>query len=349
MRYNLHSKSIDALRGIAAAAVFFSHSDAAGLATNAWLSTYKGMIGDFGVYIFFCLSGYLIWRSGNKLVGTPQGLTRYAIHRFTRLVPLYVVNILVVTSLVGLIGSRWAPTFDMWSIIRHLTFTQDLYPSVSRSINPILWTLTHEVMFYAVVPLLIMCGIQSRTKILVTSLLMYAFFIASGLLEFFRFAQIFYAFAFGIFIAGASRKEEIIICLAAAIFGLIALYSERPLYAYTGRIAGVAFAMIIICATKGLQCGPWISRLMSPLVFLGVISYSLYIWHYQIIFIVDYHYSFFNNIVPGFAQYGMVSAVTLAAVCITFSYLSYVLIERPSMGTLRTWMERRIISSPATA
>jgi peptidoglycan/LPS O-acetylase OafA/YrhL len=349
MKYNLHSRSIDALRGIAAAAVFFSHSDTSGLATNAWLSANKSFLGDFGVYVFFCLSGYLIWQSGTRLVGTPFGITRYAIHRFTRLVPLYIVSLIFVTLLIGHIGSRWTPTYDSWIIIRHLTFSQDLYPSVSRAINPILWTLTHEVTFYIFVPVLLLSRVRNQYLILAASLLLYSTFFATGLLGFFRFAEIFYAFAFGIFIADANNKEKLFICLAAVSLATYAIFSGPPLHPYAGRIGGVAFAMAIISLTKDKECNQIVCRLMSPLVFLGVISYSIYIWHYQIIYVVEYYYPFFNNNIPGWSKYGLVSGSILISICILVSYISYALIESPSMGRLRISMERKIGVRPALA
>ncbi|WP_122437427.1 acyltransferase family protein [Pseudomonas viridiflava] len=109
MTYNLHSKTIDALRGVAAAAVFFSHSDASRLATNEWLTANRGVLGSVGVYMFFCLSGYLIWRSGLRLIGLPGGLRLYAIHRITRLMPLYLVNLFVVLALIGYIAASGCP------------------------------------------------------------------------------------------------------------------------------------------------------------------------------------------------------------------------------------------------
>lgn len=50
------------LRGLAAIAVFFGHSDASGLATTAWLAENRSVLGKFSVYLFFGISGLLIRR-----------------------------------------------------------------------------------------------------------------------------------------------------------------------------------------------------------------------------------------------------------------------------------------------
>lgn len=348
MRYNLHSKSIDALRGIAAVAVFFSHSDTSGLATNAWLSANKSFLGDFGVYVFFCLSGYLIWQSGTRLVGTPGGMLRYAIHRFTRLVPLYIVNLLFVVLAISYIGSRWTPTYDAWVIFRHLFFTQDLFPSVARDINPVLWTLTHEVTFYILVPLMLMAGLREKWSILFASFAICGLFLFGGWAGYFKFSQVFYAFALGIFVADSNKRESFIVCLIVIAVALYTCVGEN-LNAYFGRVVGVAFALLCIAATQNRTCGKYTSWFMSPLVFLGVISYSLYIWHYQVIYVVEYYYPFFNRTVPGWSKYGLVSGLILSAICILVSYVSYVCIERPSMVRLRAAMERRANVRPVIA
>jgi len=349
MKYNLHSKSIDALRGIAASTVFFAHSDTSGLATNAWLSANKGFLGDFGVYVFFCLSGYLIWQSGSRLIGANQGLSRYVIHRFTRLVPLYLFNIFIITVLLGYIGSRWVPQYDFTIILRHLVFSQDLYPSVSRAINPVLWTLTHEVTYYILVPLILIVGIRSKTAILLASLVLYAVFLKAGWVGYLRFVEVFYAFAFGIYIAEANVKEQWVACVLAGAITAYALVGGSVIHPYAGRIAGIAFAMIIIALTKGKECSQTVSRLMTPLVFLGVISYSLYIWHYQIIYVVEYYYPFFNHHIPGWSKYGLVSGAILSALCVFVSWLSYRFIEKPSMTSMRVKLEKRFASVPVGA
>jgi len=145
---------IDALRGLAALAVLLSHGDHAHLIEISSLTQIKGYFGLFGVNLFFIVSGYLIWISASKTLPQPQGLTIYAVHRATRLMPLYYVNIFTALVLIPMIGSHFVPSFSIGSLLRHITFTQALLPPVSRDINPVLWTLTHEVIFYLIVPLL---------------------------------------------------------------------------------------------------------------------------------------------------------------------------------------------------
>ena len=225
------------------------------------------------------------------------------------------MNLFVVTALLGYIGSRWVPNFDAWIIFRHLIFSQDLYPSVAREINPVLWTLTHEALFYILVPVMLLMGVRNKYAILVVSFIIYGVFLACGWLGYFKFSQIFY----------------------------------ETFHGYAGRVIAIAFALACISLTKGRDCGSVASRLMSPFVFLGVISYSMYIWHYQIIYVVEYYYPFFNRHIPGWSQYGLVSGVILCSICIGISYLSYRFLEKPSMGRLRIALEEKTGVRPAIA
>lgn len=346
MNYNLNTKMIDCLRGLAASAVFFSHSDASHLATNEWLTANKGFLGSFGVYIFFCLSGYLIWRSGTRLIGTPNGIKLYAIHRVTRLMPLYLVNIIVVAGLVEYIGSQWVASHDPWIIFRHLIFSQDLYPSVSRGINPVLWTLTHEALFYLLAALMLMANFRNPVVILAASLLLCFIFQAYGIVEYFKFSQIFYSFALGIFIAEANKTVRIAICTIVAGLAAYTFFDTR-LTSYSAPLSGISVAMLSITFTIGRRCNRLTSRLLSPLAFLGVISYSLYIWHYQIINIMEYHLRFFIDNVPGFSDSKFVRGLVTSFICVGISYISYLFIEKPSMGKLRIALERKAEISPA--
>ncbi|MEE4947408.1 hypothetical protein V2K24_18160 [Pseudomonas alliivorans] len=88
---------------------------------------------------------------------------------------------------------------------------------------------------------------------------------------------------------------------------------------------------------------------MSPIVFLGVVSYSLYIWHYQVIHIMEYHIGFFERVVPGWAEYQIIRAVVTVSICVAIAWLSYVMIEKPSMGRLREAVERRTGLTPGIA
>lgn len=195
---------------------------------------------------------------------------------------------------------------------------------------------------------MLLMGVRNKYAILVVSFSIYGVFLACGWLGYFKFSQIFYAFALGIFVAEASTKARLAVCLVAIVLAIYACF-DKALHDYAGRVIAIAFALTCISLTKGRECGSVASHLMSPFVFLGVISYSMYIWHYQIIYVVEYYYPFFNRHIPGWSQYGLVSGVILCSICIGISYLSYRFLEKPSMGKLRVALEEKTGVRPAIA
>lgn len=109
-------------------------------------------------------------------------------YRIARLVPLYLVNLFVFLAFIGYTGSKWVPSHDSWVILRHLVSSRYLYPYVSRDINPVLWTLTHEALFYAVAAVLFMVNIRNTSLVLAASLVLYAICLALGSVDYFKFS-----------------------------------------------------------------------------------------------------------------------------------------------------------------
>lgn len=118
---------------------------------------------------------------------------------------------------------------------------------------------------------------------------------------------------------------------------------------YMPTLIGVALILVFLSLSVDKKCGRLTSVLMSPTVFLGVVSYGLYIWHRQVINIMEYHIGFFGRVVPGWAEYQIIRAVVTVSICVAIAWLPYVMIEKPSMGRLREAVERRAGLAPVIA
>src|SRR5581483_2289701 len=106
--------------------------------------------GISAIYVFFALSGYLIFRPFARRDyggGEPVDLRKYALNRVVRLLPIYYVAMIYLLS----VASPAASGEQWW---RFLTFSQAYSLSTVYSIDAPTWTLVVELQFYIVLPLL---------------------------------------------------------------------------------------------------------------------------------------------------------------------------------------------------
>lgn len=334
-RYNFARERIiiDALRGMAALLVFISHADAYYLVRLDLFNAMRSVTGGIGVQIFFILSGLLIWSSAERLLLKSGGLYEYAIHRATRIMPLYYVALVFAIFAFPKLSS-FPADINLYNVARHITFTQALNPPVTRAFNPLLWTLTHEFIFYLIVPLLFL--VRRYFSMIIVSFIglkflgeYYTDFLLSPLF------RVVYLFGIGMTIA----QYKLVPTKLAALFliGLASamardgIYSVSTISQLSGEVATVSIAVaIFVFAMAWREC-----RVFTPVVLLasvGTISYSLYIWHYMLIEIAGLRVTAYSQ------QYAGLSALLFTAFCLAFCWISYYFIERPGQTKLRDWL-----------
>ncbi len=153
--------SLQALRAIAASLVVFSHS----------ITTYMDKIGDLGfdfnqkygglgVKIFFCISGYIIYKTTQTLPNGRDSVIDFMVRRMIRIVPIYWVATLFYSIKLSLQGNM--PT------IQELTSSLLFIPYISDTngqMRPVLgvgWTLNYEMLFYFVLAVSIFLPSKKR-------------------------------------------------------------------------------------------------------------------------------------------------------------------------------------------
>lgn len=335
---------IDALCDTAAFAVLLLHGDHANLIKINWLSPIKDQIGFFGVDLFFIISGYLIWISARKTLPNPRGHIVYAVHRATRLMPLYYVNMFVAVLLIPIIGSDFTPLVTDQGLLRHITFRQALLPSVSRDINPVLWSLTYEVIFYILMPILFACFHGKKTAewliILGAIFMIPSFYLMTG--PFNPFFQTFNWFVVGIVFAEKSNHLSSIALIVLTSASLLVVLQFNLSVEYQISLYATALFLTLIAFTtfKTEPIKQVISLFLMTILLACVVSYSLYIWHYLPLNVLSYH----HQLIVSLLQWGKLEfiwtsdfyrAIATIFTILLFSTISYWLVERPSMGFLR--------------
>ncbi|MBA4088735.1 MAG: hypothetical protein C0491_13185 [Novosphingobium sp.] len=149
--------AIQALRFIAAIAVAGMHAEIFAF----WLGQFVGVglerpalaaIGNFGVDLFFVISGFVIVLSSEKLFGKAGAVRTFALRRIIRVVPLYWAGLLFVL----LWSLRFPPAPDWQSMVHAMLFVPYASNTAHGRIVPPLevgWTLNFEMLFYFVVAL----------------------------------------------------------------------------------------------------------------------------------------------------------------------------------------------------
>lgn len=153
------SASLTGIRAVAALSVCLTH---AAFWTGRYTDDLVGRLFarfEFGVAIFFVLSGYLLFRPWVRELRTGErsrstGVTRYAWHRFRRVVPPYWVVVIAV-YLIYLVRDDPGGTGHGWgSFLRNMTFTQVYgYGHLHTGLTQ-MWSMCAEVAFYVVLPLI---------------------------------------------------------------------------------------------------------------------------------------------------------------------------------------------------
>jgi exopolysaccharide production protein ExoZ len=165
--------SLEGLRGLAIALVFMVHY------AVAWTmifphaaddSTFTGLfadmafsVGNSGVDLFMALSGYLIY---DHLMLRPQTFAAYLGRRVRRIFPTYLVVLSIYVMLMLLDPAKSKLPTNAAAAMAYVTECALLIPSFfgHEPIVGIAWSLTYEIAFYLLLPLVILAtGLRQRS------------------------------------------------------------------------------------------------------------------------------------------------------------------------------------------
>ena len=327
---------IDGLRAIAVLSVVLYHSD---LIFNNF-KIFKG--GFLGVDIFFTISGYLITsillkeQFQNKKIS----LINFYKRRIKRILPTLLIVILTssILSIFILLPEsmeKFAKTVQFSiSFLSNIFFwySQTVYGAEESFLSPLLhtWSLSVEEQFYIFYPLLIIFILSYIKKnFFITMILI---FILSLILSIFGnyFVPSFNFFALPTraweFIAGGIiayleikkrnhiRNKNLLSLLGLFMIVLSIFYFDRELQhpsLFTlipvfGTCLIIYFSNFRLCLVKDLLSN-------NILVYVGLISYSIYLWHFPL-------FSFAKHL--GFYELKVIKVIIIA---ITFFFINYIL------------------------
>lgn len=150
-----HQKHIDALRGLAAAAVLFTHTTVL-LAGLAWRVGYVAALGAHGVQLFYMLSAITLALSWDTRSGAESSPVRaFYIRRLFRIAPMFWLAGLVYVIIGIFSPAPWRHgAVDGHSVFLTAVFAHGWSPDTINAVVPGGWSIADEMTFYLFFPLL---------------------------------------------------------------------------------------------------------------------------------------------------------------------------------------------------
>jgi peptidoglycan/LPS O-acetylase OafA/YrhL len=362
--------SLDGLRAVAVLLVLMFHAwfEIPGYIQPGELpQQFPIFYGRTGVQLFFVLSGFLLFIPYARWIFGLQrqpDMTLFYKRRILRVCPAYWA------SLLFLMVVNPFTTPDVIDGIAHAFFLANISRDWVYSINPVFWTMSIEVQFYLLLPLLAIAlrvlsrriGTAAATVIMIfgmaglaagtarlegvpavqaltfapimtgqSSVWYWLAVFGSGIA-----CSILYVYLTQVVVLG-TRQMSILRTAATLTFvaGLLAAFAmafipgldRLPIktvlfgWAYTGILFGLLF-------------GEPILRLLfesRPLRFIGLISYSFYIWHSVVMAVADW----WLPVPPTIQEHVVLKLIVGLVLSVPAAYVAYQLTERPFI-TART-------------
>jgi len=307
---------VDGLRAVAVIAVVLNHTSSALLPS-----------GFLGVDVFFVISGYVITASiqGRESSSALTFLLAFYARRIKRLLPALVACVAITSLLISLFNP--APATALKTGLSALGAVSNFYLidqaadyfADATQLNPFIhtWSLGVEEQFYLVFPALFLIFGKGVYRVLAAlSVLSYAAFLllagTSPHLSYYLMPTRFWELAAGAFAFWLTRRP-----FAApewlsggALAGLVVVLLLPADYQVPSTFAVVLLTALLI-RTAGPGSRAHIALATPAVVAIGLVSYSLYLWHWPVLVIARWTVGIDRwTVVPLLALMGMLAVAS---------------------------------------
>lgn len=345
--------SLTGIRAVAALLVVGTH---AAYTTGKYTHGYFGLICsrmEIGVPIFFVLSGFLLFRPWVRSVSVgspPPSVSRYAWHRVRRIMPAYVVTVLLAYLIYHFRTAGPNPGHTWMGLLRNLTLTQiytaNYLGSYLHQGLTQMWSLAVEAAFYLALPplayllLVLVCRRRWRPELQLAALAGLAAITPAWLVLVHLTTSLpngarlwlpsYLAwFIGGMILAvmqamGVRGYAFVAIPLAVVSYLIVSTPiagapTTSPAGVLEALVKSAFYAFIATLAVAPLALGDhgWYARLLAtkPIVWLGEISYEIFLIHLvtmEIAMVEVLHYRVYTGSVLSLFVVTMVITVPLA-------------------------------------
>jgi peptidoglycan/LPS O-acetylase OafA/YrhL len=309
--------SLTGIRAVAALLVMATH---AAYTTGKYTHGYVGLMYsrmEIGVPIFFVLSGFLLfapWVKAAASETSAPSVRRYTWHRVRRIMPAYIVTVLIAYNLYHWRVAGPNPGHTLMGLLRNLTLTQTytddyLYSYLHQGLTQ-MWSLAVEVAFYVVLPLMtyvlivVLCRRRWRPGLLLAGLAGFALITPAWLIlvhstNFLPDGAPLWLptyllwFIGGMMLAVLQHLRVRAYAIACVPLALVSFFiastpitgepttSPNELREALVKVAFYALIATLMVAPLALGDRGWYAKFLAsrPMVFLGEISYEIFLIH----------------------------------------------------------------------
>lgn len=305
--------ALHALRGFAAVWVVLFHIWIYSGEKKSLLSGFYSM-GFSGVHLFYVLSAFLLgYIYFEKSEASSWNVKSFYKRRFLRIFPAYYAQFLVIMCL-ALMGYYAVPSW--YDFLAHLFLFLNLPPINTQPLNGVWWTLPIEFMFYLIMPFLVI--LLKRLEVLIFGsivlciTILYRFYIYDLLGEqpipvisaaIGQLPGVLSIFSFGLIFAYivTSKKNKIyrnyvlyianigwfFVLIAMILWALVLIwadnYWQQDLLFYWESVNGFLIALFVVSVYRSNN----ILFINKFTIWLGKISYGIYLWHLPLIVLFE--------------------------------------------------------------
>lgn len=297
-------EALDVLRGLAALTVVlwhwqhFSFNPQTGLMlTNPadaasplfWLLKPLYLYGRWGVDLFFQISGFVFYYLyAEKIRSRQTGVGRFTLLRFSRLYPLHLITLIITAGLQFWFFRQHNFYFvyqdnSVLNFFKHLFFASNWLPSEPYSFNGPAWSVSVEILLYAVFFITAYVGLTRPIALAVFCVLGAIATLAvgenvgRGLMSFFLGGLCWYALRS---LREKRLRLEALTSIAGAAGALcVGLWLRQKAPAFELAFKYIGFPCLILAAS---YWGRRIEFATRPLAWIGNVSYSSYLIHFPL-------------------------------------------------------------------
>lgn len=351
---------LDILRCAAILLVLLAHTISI-VTQNNYASAIAYYFGLFGVEIFFVLSGFLIGAILIKTHEQAQITSIHTVkifwlRRWFRTLPNYYLVIIVLEILYY--PSSHFLTFSLHRNFSYIVFLQNFFTEMPDNMFSVSWSLAIEEWFYFLFPmmlLLVQYIVKSKSKAVLTVIIMFIavpllfrtmFSLSQASISFDQgyrkivplrldaigigvltaFFQYYYESAYRRW-ANRSLIYGVIVFATVLAFIVVTSFASFPYTVFIKEtlffsVLSISFALTLPYFS-GLTSSAFSKFLTYPVTFISLISYSVYLIHQIIIFLVSLMLTKLGYENFAYLNFGLVWLFT-----ITISYLQYQIFER---------------------